>query len=69
MIDNKIVANPISFPGHSYYPNETPFTSSHTGGVNLSFCDGSVRFMAQTTDIKVLQMLATRAGGEVVTLP
>jgi prepilin-type N-terminal cleavage/methylation domain-containing protein/prepilin-type processing-associated H-X9-DG protein len=69
MIDHKILANPINFPGSHYYPNETPYTSSHPGGVNVSFCDGSVHFMAQTTDLKTLQMLATRANGEVVTLP
>jgi prepilin-type processing-associated H-X9-DG protein len=69
MIDHKIVANPINFAGTNFYLNETPFTSNHAGGVNMSFCDGSVRFMAQTTDLKILQMLATRAGGEVVTVP
>jgi prepilin-type processing-associated H-X9-DG protein len=69
MWDHKIVANPINFAGQNFFLNETPFTSSHPGGVNMSFCDGSVRFMPQTTDLKILQMLATRAGGEVVTLP
>jgi prepilin-type N-terminal cleavage/methylation domain-containing protein/prepilin-type processing-associated H-X9-DG protein len=68
-IDHKILANPINYPGSNFHVSETPYTSSHTGGVNMSFCDGSVRFMSQTTDLKVLQMLATRAGGEVVTLP
>src|SRR5262249_31348971 len=69
MIDHKIVANPINFAGKNFYLNETPFTSSHPGGVNMSFCDGSVRFMPNGTDLKVLQMLATRAGGGVVPLP
>jgi prepilin-type processing-associated H-X9-DG protein len=69
MIDHKIVANPINFVGSNFYTNETPFTSTHSGGVNISFCDGSVRFMPQTTDLKILQMLATRAGGEVVSPP
>jgi hypothetical protein len=35
----------------------------------MLLCDGSVQFMTTTTDLRVLQMLATRAGGEVVALP
>jgi prepilin-type N-terminal cleavage/methylation domain-containing protein/prepilin-type processing-associated H-X9-DG protein len=69
IFDHKILANPINLPGTNWYPNETPFTSSHPGGINMSFCDGSVRFVPQTTSLTILQMLATRAGGEVVTLP
>jgi prepilin-type N-terminal cleavage/methylation domain-containing protein/prepilin-type processing-associated H-X9-DG protein len=68
MIDNKAVTYPIGYTG-SYFTNETPFTSNHTGGVNMVFCDGSVHFMSRTTDLTVLQMLATRAGGEVLQLP
>jgi prepilin-type N-terminal cleavage/methylation domain-containing protein/prepilin-type processing-associated H-X9-DG protein len=68
MIDNKVVTYPIGFTG-KVFANETPFTSNHTGGVNMVFCDGSVHFMSQTTDLTVLQMLATRAGGEVLQLP
>jgi prepilin-type processing-associated H-X9-DG protein len=68
MLDNKVVTYPIGYTG-SYFANETPFTSNHTGGVNMVFCDGSVHFMSQMTDLTVLQMLATRAGGEVLQLP
>jgi prepilin-type N-terminal cleavage/methylation domain-containing protein/prepilin-type processing-associated H-X9-DG protein len=68
MIDHKAVTYPIGYTG-SFFTNETPFTSNHNGGVNLLFGDGSVHFLTNTTDLRVLQMLATRAGGEVVAPP
>jgi prepilin-type N-terminal cleavage/methylation domain-containing protein/prepilin-type processing-associated H-X9-DG protein len=69
MIDHKEVTYPIGYAG-SFFTNETPFTSNHgEGGVNLLFCDGSVRFASKTTDLATLQRLATRAGGEVANLP
>ncbi len=68
MIDHKAVTYPIGYTG-SFFTNETPFTSNHSGGVNIVFCDGSVRFLPKTTSLVTLQQLATRAGGEVVSLP
>jgi prepilin-type N-terminal cleavage/methylation domain-containing protein/prepilin-type processing-associated H-X9-DG protein len=69
MIDHKALTYPIGYTG-SFFTNETPFTSNHGGGgVNIVFCDGSVRFMPKSTDLLVLQALATRSGGEVVALP
>ena len=44
----------------------TNFGSNHTGGVNFVFCDGSVRFIAETIPLPTLQALSTRAGGEVI---
>jgi prepilin-type N-terminal cleavage/methylation domain-containing protein/prepilin-type processing-associated H-X9-DG protein len=68
MIDHKIVTYQIGYTGQ-FFTNETPFTSNHGGrGVNVSFCDGSVRYLPTTTDLTLLQSLATRAGGEVVNL-
>ncbi len=44
------------------------FWSLHTGGANFAFADGSVRFLRyEASDI--LPALATRAGGEVATIP
>jgi prepilin-type N-terminal cleavage/methylation domain-containing protein/prepilin-type processing-associated H-X9-DG protein len=45
----------------------TTARSRHTGGVNLSLCDGSVRFVRDGVDLAtVWRPLATRAGGEVL---
>jgi prepilin-type N-terminal cleavage/methylation domain-containing protein/prepilin-type processing-associated H-X9-DG protein len=71
-LDSKLVKYPIGYTGGgtgSWLANETPFTSNHAGGVNVGFCDGSVRFLARTTDVTLLKQLATRAAGEVVNLP
>src|SRR5262245_17521959 len=66
MIDHKVVTYPIGYAG-SFYTNETPFTSNHGGGgANVVMCDGSVRFLPQSTNLLTLQMMATRAGGEVI---
>ena len=29
-------------------------------------CDGSIHFLTKSTDLAILKMLATRAGGEIV---
>jgi len=38
----------------------------HSGGANFLFGDGSVHFIAQAIDIRVLARLVTRDGGEAV---
>ncbi|REK08220.1 MAG: DUF1559 domain-containing protein [Planctomycetota bacterium] len=38
--------------------------SSHQGGVNVMFCDGSVRFITDDIELRVWRALATRKGGE-----
>jgi len=49
--------------------NNIPLSSGHTGGCNLVFGDGSVRFWSNTTALQVLQAAASRNGGEVYTAP
>jgi prepilin-type processing-associated H-X9-DG protein len=44
------------------------FWSPHTGGANFAFADGSVRFLSYSAD-DVMPALATRAGGETVSIP
>ncbi|MBL8867919.1 MAG: DUF1559 domain-containing protein [Gemmataceae bacterium] len=44
------------------------YWSFHGGGLNLAFCDGSVRFSSYSID-GVLPELATRSGGEPVGVP
>jgi prepilin-type N-terminal cleavage/methylation domain-containing protein/prepilin-type processing-associated H-X9-DG protein len=40
--------------------------SYHSGGVNVGFADGSVRFVKNSVDIGAWRAVGTRAGGEVV---
>jgi prepilin-type N-terminal cleavage/methylation domain-containing protein/prepilin-type processing-associated H-X9-DG protein len=45
------------------------FWSWHPGGCQFALADGSVRFFRYNTSLAVLNYLATRQGGEAVTLP
>ena len=40
--------------------------SKHPGGVNVSMCDGSVRFFKNSVNLNVWQAVSTTKGGEVV---
>jgi prepilin-type N-terminal cleavage/methylation domain-containing protein/prepilin-type processing-associated H-X9-DG protein len=44
----------------------TAARSRHSGGVNASFCDGSVRFVANGVDAKTWSALGTMDGGDTV---
>ena len=52
----------------TFTPKRARFWSLHPGGANFAFCDGAVKFLAFSAD-SILPALATRAGGEVVSLP
>ena len=43
--------------------------SHHRGGCNVGFFDGSVRFISESIDLRVLRALGTPAGGESMSLP
>jgi prepilin-type processing-associated H-X9-DG protein len=45
---------------------QLPPSSTHPGGVNLVFVDGSVRFIKESIALPVWRALSTRNGGEVV---
>jgi prepilin-type processing-associated H-X9-DG protein len=40
--------------------------STHPGGFNCAFADGSVRFIKNSISVMVFRALITRAGGEVI---
>ena len=42
------------------------YSSLHTGGANLLFADGSVRFTSEGISARTIGILTTKAGGEVV---
>ena len=56
----------LEFADDKPLPKMNPFRS---GGFNALFGDGSVQFLSNTTDEKVLRALITRDGGEVVQRP
>jgi prepilin-type N-terminal cleavage/methylation domain-containing protein/prepilin-type processing-associated H-X9-DG protein len=51
-----------------FYPTKAtmPPSSNHTGGVNLSLCDGSVRFVSEGIDRVTWRAIGSRNGGEVI---
>jgi prepilin-type N-terminal cleavage/methylation domain-containing protein/prepilin-type processing-associated H-X9-DG protein len=51
------------------WANVYGFSSLHPGGLQFAFADGSVRFLGNDVPRTLYRALATRDGGEVVTLP
>lgn len=45
------------------------FRSFHPAGAQFTFCDGSVRFIADTIDMETYRAASTMQGGEVYALP
>ena len=50
--------------------NQAPFfendiRSEHLQGANAVWCDGSVRFLSESTSLETLAAICTRAGGEI----
>jgi prepilin-type processing-associated H-X9-DG protein len=46
--------------------SQEEFFSDHPGGAHALLCDGSVRFLSEETELRVLYGLCTRAGEEVI---
>lgn len=58
--------NEKSAMGYGVYANcgsNTPIQSVHPSGANLLIADGSVHFVSESTDIRVLRCMATRDDG------
>ena len=55
---------PANFGGNNTMSQAA--SSTHTGGVNLLLCDGSVRFVSDSIDLPTWRALGTRDGGEVL---
>ena len=51
------------------FGQNTPLNSAHPGGVTILLGDGSVRFLAKDTELRIVARLVTRAGGEIVQAP
>ena len=47
-------------------PPTLAFRSRHPGGVQMAFCDGSVKFIKNTINLFVWRGLGTSQGGEVI---
>jgi len=46
--------------------HESGIGSEHVGGVTVNFADGSVLFLKETVELKLLKAVLTKAGGETV---
>jgi prepilin-type N-terminal cleavage/methylation domain-containing protein/prepilin-type processing-associated H-X9-DG protein len=58
----------LGYMNASDWPNVYSFRSNHPGGLQFAMADGSVHFIREDINIAVYRALATRAGGEAVTL-
>jgi prepilin-type processing-associated H-X9-DG protein len=60
---NPVIPNPASDTRHLI-----GFSSRHTGGLNVAFLDGSIRFLRDSTSDAVRFAIGSHAGGEVFNL-
>lgn len=67
-ITTQYAFNPKDRPGDGIYSANwvRSFRSDHAGGVQFCFVDGSIHFITDSINARVLDALATRAGGEVI---
>jgi len=62
------VAVAINVPGWSIFGDQA-MGSSHSGGANFAMADGSVTLLTSDLSMNVYRALASRSGGETVSLP
>ncbi|MFO0953920.1 MAG: DUF1559 domain-containing protein [Isosphaeraceae bacterium] len=58
--------NPPCTQPTSTLPRMNAARSRHPGGVNVTLCDGSVKFIKNTINLNIWRALSTTRGGEVV---
>ncbi len=56
--------NSLRLPDAPIDHKELCFGSAHSAGMNISFADGHISFLADTIDLGIYSALGTRAGGE-----
>ncbi len=61
--------NSVCWRPNDWWKLVTPATSLHSGGVNVLWCDGSVRFVATGVNPDVWMAAGTRAGSEALGTP
>jgi prepilin-type N-terminal cleavage/methylation domain-containing protein/prepilin-type processing-associated H-X9-DG protein len=59
-------SNPPCYPATGSQREFNAARSYHSGGVNVAFCDGSVRFIKDSINLVTWRALSTKDGGEVV---
>jgi prepilin-type N-terminal cleavage/methylation domain-containing protein/prepilin-type processing-associated H-X9-DG protein len=64
--DATIRSNPPCLVSSTAFPPTIAFRSRHPGGVQMAFCDGSVKFIKNTINLFVWRGLGTSQGGEVI---
>src|SRR5262249_54242985 len=59
-----VFVSPADAAGNKYFRWSTSASSAHPGGVNVAFCDGSVRFISQNIDLATWRGIGSTNGSE-----